>query len=307
VPTLVANSSPLTGNATRFRLEIGGFSLGAWCEGGMPIALDSEHQPFVLTTAGKAACDIELEVSWADQLKSPPAPPAFASGGLWSAFKESTGTKFYFSSSALGAAPYKAAWFDQSFSRGHVVLNRFSFPLGGMVFPLEYPIDELVMMHRLSLGEGVELHALGLADQDGRGYLFLGHSGAGKSTTARLWMGKPGVRLLSDDRIIVRKIDGQFWMFGTPWHGDAGVASPARAALSKIFFLQQAPSNELLAMRPAKAAAELFARSFVPHYLDQSLQFTLDFLDELTRNVPCAFFRFTPTENAVEAIRHARA
>ena len=29
--------------------------------------------------------------------------------------------------------------------------------------------------------------ALGLADSDGSGYLFLGHSGAGKSTTARLW------------------------------------------------------------------------------------------------------------------------
>ena len=64
--------------------------------------------------------------------------------------------------------------------RGHVVLNRSCFAANDPV-PLEYPIDELAMMHRLALGEGVEVHALGLVDQDGRGYLFLGHSGAEKA------------------------------------------------------------------------------------------------------------------------------
>jgi hypothetical protein len=171
---------------------------------------------------------------------------------------------------------------------------------------LEYPLDELVMMHRLALGEGVEVHALGLADHDGSGYLFLGHSGAGKSTTARLWMAQPGVHLLSDDRIILREHQGKFWMYGTPWHGDAGVASPERAQLSAIFLLEQAPANEVTPLPPSKAAAELFARAFVPHYLQSGIQFTLSFLDQLTRSVPCSILRFTPTPGAVEAVRYAR-
>src|SRR5271166_6551020 len=120
------------------------------------------------------------------------------------------------------------------------------------------------MMHRLALGEGVELHALGLADQDGSGYLFLGHSGAGKSTTARLWMRQPGVQLLSDDRIILRQQDGVYRMYGTPWHGDAGVSSPASAPLSAIFLLEQSPQHELLPIAQPQAAAELFARAFLP-------------------------------------------
>ena len=293
--------------ATRLAVEIGGCSFGMWCAGDMPVALDPEHEPFLVRSeAQNHTCDIELDIAWADRLELPEGEPSFVSGGLWSAYASSIGTKFFFSSPAVGEAPYKAAWFDPRFERGHVVLSRSAIPVGQPIFPLEYPLDELVTMHRLALGEGIELHALGLADEDGSGYLFLGHSGAGKSTTARLWLSQPGVRLLSDDRIILREHDGEFWMYGTPWHGDAGIASPGRARLSRIFVLEQAPVDQLVPLGQSQAAAELFARTFVPFYLKSGIQFSLGFLDQVTRSVPCSTFRFTPTASAVEAIRHAR-
>jgi hypothetical protein len=301
-----ANLPNKANQATRLVVAIGGFSFGLWCAPDLPAAIDREHRPFVLPAGGQQGCHFELDIAWTSALAMPTGHASFASGGLWSAYTSEMGTKFYFSSAAVGAAPYKAAWFDPFFERGHVVLNRAAFPKGGTVFPLEYPLDELVMMHRLALGEGVEVHALGLADHDGSGYLFLGHSGAGKSTTARLWMAQPGVHLLSDDRIILRKHDDKFWMYGTPWHGDAGVASPERAQLSAIFLLEQAPTNDLTPLAPSKAAAELFARAFVPHYLPSGIQFSLGFLDQLTRSVPCSILRFTPTSGAVEAVRYAR-
>ena len=298
-------TSNLTG-PTRLAVSIGGFSFGMWCAGDIPVSLDPEHVPFLLRSTVNEACHLELDISWAESLELPSGLPAFSSGGLWSAYVASTGTKFYFSSPVVGDQPYRAAWFDPAFERGHVVLNRSAIAVGTPIYPLEYPLDELVMMHRLALGEGVELHALGLADQDGSGYLFLGHSGAGKSTAARLWMSQPGVQLLSDDRIILRKHDNVFWMYGTPWHGDAGVASAGRVPLSAIFILEQAPTNQLLSISQPKAAAELFARAFLPHYLKHGITFTLNFLDQLTRSVPCSIFRFTPTPSAVEAVRYAR-
>ncbi|HUL32462.1 MAG TPA: hypothetical protein VL128_01155 [Candidatus Eisenbacteria bacterium] len=293
--------------ATRLALNIGGFSLGLWCEKGMPAILDREHLPFVASSGANDSCDLEFDVSWAHALSVPDSSPDFSSGGLWSAHRDHTGTKFFFSSPVFGAEPYKAAWLDPTFSRGHLLLNRSVFPLPDAIFPLEYPIDELVLMHRLALGEGVELHALGVVDQDSSGYLFLGHSGDGKSTTARLWMRQPGVRLLSDDRIIIRLQDGVYRMYGTPWHGDAGVSSPSSAPLSAIFLLEQAPRHELVPIAQSQAAAELFARAFLPHYLKSGIEFTLDFLDRLTRSIPCSIFRFAPTDDAVEAIRHAHA
>jgi len=301
--------SPLAGagEATRLALQIGGFSLGLWCETGMPVVLDPEHAPFLVPSESHRICDLEFDISWAATLQSPKSAPDFSSGGLWSAHRDHTGTKFYFSSSTFGSEPYKAAWLDPSFSRGHVVLNRSSFLAHDSLFPLEYPIDELVLMHRLALGEGLELHALGLVDQDSSGYLFLGHSGAGKSTTARLWMRQPGVRLLSDDRIILRQQNGIHRMYGTPWHGDAGVSSAASAPLSAIFFLEQALEHHIVPIAQPQAAAELFARAFLPHYVKSGIEFTLHFLDQLTRTIPCSIFRFAPTDDAVEAIRHAHA
>jgi hypothetical protein len=71
--------------------------------------------------------------------------------------------------------------------------------------PLAYPLDELLIMHRLTQEKAIELHGSGIVRADGTGNLFVGHSGAGKSTTTRLWTEREDVEVLSDDRIIVRR------------------------------------------------------------------------------------------------------
>jgi len=290
--------------ATRLAVDIGGFTFGMWCVGDMPISLDPEHEPFLVRgEAQNQACDIELDVSWADALELPAAEPSFLSGGLWSAYVSSTGTKFYFASPAVSNKPYKAAWFDPRFERGHVLLNRSAIPAGQAIFPLEYPLDELVMMHRLALGQGVELHALGLADDDGSGYLFLGHSGAGKSTAARIWLSQPGVRLLSDDRIIVREQDGEFWMYGTPWHGEAELASASRAQLRHIFFIHHGRRNSLKPKIGAESAALLFSSSFPVFYSPEALEFTIEFYGNVVKTVPCSKLTVVPNFEIIDFIR----
>jgi hypothetical protein len=288
-------------------VAIGGFSLGLSGETGMRLAVDPEHAPFVLAESAGKACDIEIDVRWAEKLEAPAEAPAFDSGGLWTAYPAKDGHNFYFVTESMGKAPYKTAWLDANFRRGRITLSRQYLAGAEAVFPLEYPIDELILTHRLAKGEGVEVHALGLVDRDGSGHLFLGHSGAGKSTSARLWKQEDGVELLSDDRIILRKHESEFWMYGTPWHGDAGIASPGRAKVHSMFVLEQALKNEIIPMKPSQGVAELFARCFSPQYIRPGLQFTLEFLEEFARRVPCSRFRFLPNSSAVEAIRRVRA
>jgi hypothetical protein len=64
-------------------------------------------------------------------------------------------------------------------------------------------------MHRLTQEKAIELHSCGIVRPDGTGNLFVGHSGAGKSTTTRLWTAREDVEVLSDDRIIVRRDEGR--------------------------------------------------------------------------------------------------
>jgi hypothetical protein len=272
---------------------------GTFASGGVALALDPALRAFAVPGDG---CDVRIEVRWADRIARPTREAAFESGGLWSVFDEGATHTFCFSTPALGSAPYKSLRIDRQFQHGELTIRRDCFRTSGPVYPLEYPLDELLMIHRLAQGEGVEVHAMGLVER-GRGHLFLGHSGAGKSTFARLWKRDSGALVLSDDRIILRVRDGRIWMYGTPWHGDAGIASPEAAPLCRAYLLEHGIKTELTRVSKGSAAAELLARSFVPHYSAPAMNFTLSFLERVARETPCYVFRFLPDRSAVEAIR----
>jgi hypothetical protein len=297
-----ARSKP--GKMQRLAFRVGGTGFGLFSDEDMEMSLDPGLRDFLVEPD---AGDIQIQVQWTEKLEIPAGEPLFNSGGLWRLFEESDGYRFYFSAPSLGASPYKAAWFDPEFKRGNLVLFRRYFDASKPIFPMEYPLDELLMIHRLACGEGVETHAVGIVDEAGLGHLFLGHSGAGKSTTARLWKSASNAHILSDDRIILRVRDGRIWMYGTPWHGDAGIASPQSAPLSRIYLLEHSNKTELVSVSAGRAAAELFTRSFVPHHSQEGLQFTLRFLDRVAREIPCSIFRFLPDKSAVEAIYRERA
>jgi hypothetical protein len=267
----------------------------------MQLKLDRELLPFRVVAASP---DVRIDVDWTDHLAKPSQAPIFHSGGLWSLYEEADGFRFFFSTPFLGAAPYKSAWFDRDFRRGHITLYRRYFDARRPVNPLEYPLDELLAIHRLSRGEGVEVHAVGVVDEHDRGHLLLGHSGAGKSTSARLWQQRTGVRVLSDDRIILRIDSGKARMYGTPWHGDAGLALADSADLSAMYILQHGSRNEVTPLAPGRAAAELFARSFVPHHCHEGLKSTLSFLEQITHVVSCSLFQFVPDQSSVETLCH---
>ncbi len=170
-------------------------------------------------------------------------------------------------------------------------------------FPFTYPLDELLMINLLARGRGVMVHALGIMDTD-NGLLFAGTSGAGKSTLSNLWNDKKDITILSDDRIIIRKQDGQFWIYGTPWHGDAKVCSPEKAPLEKIFFLKHAEENKVERIEGIVAASKLLVCSFPTFWDKKGMEFTLGFIDELTREVPCYELGFLPDEGVVDLVRN---
>lgn len=170
-------------------------------------------------------------------------------------------------------------------------------------FPLTYPLGEILMINLLSKGRGVMAHAFGLRDNH-KGFLFSGKSGAGKSTLCNLWKNKKDVTVLSDDRVIIRKIDGGFWIYGTPWHGDAKECSPERAPLEKIFFLKHAKMNKIERLKGIAAASKLLVCSFPTFWDKKGMEFTLGFIDELTREIPCYELSFTPDKKIIEFVRN---
>jgi hypothetical protein len=226
---------------------------------------------------------------------------------------------FDFATARYGDRPYKRLVVDENFRRATVFLNRQLLGPADASRALEYPLDELLITHHLSLGRGVELHACGVVNAEGESFLFAGHSGAGKSTTARLWSERSGVRILSDDRIIVRNLSGgpasggqecpphtfvshRFSMHGTPWHGEAAFALPDNAPVQRIFLLEHGRENRIERISRSEAVGELLARSFTPFYSSRFIEPALTFLEQVAESVPCCRFRFFPDQSAVEKI-----
>ena len=267
---------------------------------GMKLHVNGAAERFLVS---HGSADVEVTTAWSELCQPAETSLVFDSGGLWRLSCELENYVFHLTSPIYGSLPYKRATFNPDFTCGEVLLEASYFDSRHPVDALEYPLDELLVMNLLAHGRGVEVHACGLEDQDGQGYLFLGHSGAGKTTTARLWQNAGGVHVLSDDRIILRSSAGKTWMYGTPWHGEAKLALPARTRLQQIFFLRHGSANEIVPLRSAEALARLLACSFLPFYSRSGLDFVLAFFLQLIDSLPCSELRFVPEERAVELAR----
>ena len=107
----------------------------------------------------------------------------------------------------------------------------------------------------------VLLHA-SVIRKDGRGYLMTAPSGTGKSTHTFLWYKNiPGCDLMNDDNPVVRIVDGQPVIYGTPWSGKTPCYRNIEAPVGALVRIQQRPKNEIRRMAPVEALVELLPAS----------------------------------------------
>jgi hypothetical protein len=238
-----------------------------------------------------------------------PATPwqdlVFDSWRPWKLYRHQDTWVFCLHASEAVTSAYSVAILEDDFSRGDIFLRRPDPGSNQRSLPLAFPMAELLMMGLLSRGRGVLLHALAV-NECGRGLLFVGESGAGKSTLARLYQTRAGTTVLSDDRIIVRRHDHQYWIYGTPWHGDVNAVSPEGLPLDQVFLIRHGNENQARRLSAPQAAARLMQSSFSTYWDRDGLAFTLDFLAGLSETVPCYDLGFVPDGEVLEYVRCVR-
>ncbi len=245
--------------------------------------------------------DIDIQVYCQGIPRISPQQKIFDSGGPWSLYSWQGKCVFTFRSPAVSPSPYEMAIFDPDFANGEIHFPRLeNMQEPDLPDPLLYPLDELLMVNYLAQGRGIDIHACGVVSH-AFGMAFVGVSGAGKSTIAKLWKSR-NAKVLCDDRIILRKQKGGFRLYGTPWHGDARMAIPDEAPLEGLFFLKQARDNRIVSLSPLDAATRLTVRCFPTLYRTSGMEFTLDFITELAQTVPCYELQFTPDQRAIDEV-----
>jgi MoaA/NifB/PqqE/SkfB family radical SAM enzyme len=144
--------------------------------------------------------------------------------------------------------------------------------------------DQILLAQLLAERQGGIFHAGGII-HNGNGFLFIGRSGAGKSTICSLF--PQNTALLSEDRVIVRRQAGQCKVYGTWFHDFSHNTIPGPAPLRAIFFLNQSPTNGLEQITKENVVVKRLLPCLIRAVETNTWwQKTLDFLSTVAGEVP---------------------
>jgi MoaA/NifB/PqqE/SkfB family radical SAM enzyme len=180
-------------------------------------------------------------------------------------------------------------------------LGEKNFLKGNLLALTLFASDQIFIARILADRQGLYLHSCGV-NLKGRGLLFIGHSGAGKSTMAKILKGK--AEILCDDRIIVRNTQDGFKIYGTWSHGEVPEVSAGSAPLRKILFLEKAKVNQAILMTDKQEITKrLLACLVKPLVTRDWWEKTLSSVDKIVQAIPCYVLKFDKNKKIVELLK----
>jgi hypothetical protein len=166
-----------------------------------------------------------------------------------------------------------------------------------------YSIDSVLrIVHTLMLAPqgGFLLHASS-AVRNGKAFLFSGVSEAGKTTMARL--APHDVSLLTDEASYVRKVDGRYFAYGTPFAGEFG--EPGKnisAPIAALYLLKKAPENCIEEIDPVEATQRLLRNILFFAHQPEMVRQVFDAACAFVAAVPVYQLAFLPDQRVWELI-----
>ena len=159
----------------------------------------------------------------------------------------------------------------------------------------------LMMMYAFSTARRntLVIHA-SVTMHQGKGYVFLGKSGTGKSTHSQLWINNiEGCELLNDDNPVLRVNDeGEVRVYGTPWSGKTPCYRNLDVPVGAIVDLHQAPKNEIHQMSIAEAYAAVYVSFSSYRFIKDMIDGQLATNERVAVSVPCYSLNCLPDADA---------
>ena len=170
--------------------------------------------------------------------------------------------------------------------------------LGSMRFSL-HTVMMLMFAFATARKNTLLMHA-SVTLKDGKGYLFLGKSGTGKSTHSQLWINNiEGCELLNDDNPVLRVgDDGMVRVYGSPWSGKTPCYRNLNAPVGAIVDLHQAKANKIRRLSLVEAYAAMYV-SFSGYRFIKEMADGLHATNEkVVSTVPCYGLECLPDAEA---------
>jgi len=163
--------------------------------------------------------------------------------------------------------------------------------------PFEYPLDGLILYYLTVINGDFMIHASGVNNM-GRGYIFSGVSGKGKSTLAGLW-DKTGAKVIHDDRLIVRKSGTSYIMYNTPVYNND---EPHESPLNKIFIIEHGIENKLVPVSGAHAVSLVMANCIQHNWGQEIIARLLGSVSIMCSAIPVIKLSFRPDKSVIDYI-----
>lgn len=180
-------------------------------------------------------------------------------------------------------------------------LVRQAYQRGGVDALTLSPTDQILLARLLADRSGCYIHSAGVR-MEGRGYLFVGHSGAGKSTIAGQLSDR--AEILCDDRMIVRRWAEGYFIHGNWSYGTMPVVSANSAPLHAVFFLEQASNNRVLHVKNRlDAISRLLGCLIKPMVTRNWWEKMLSLVPDLAAAVPCYRLQFDRSGRLYEVLK----
>ena len=135
---------------------------------------------------------------------------------------------------------------------------------------------------------------------EGRGYLFLGKSGTGKSTHSKLWINNiENCELLNDDHPALRvEDDGSVRVYGTPWSGKTPCYRNLNMPVGAIVDLHQAKKNVIKRLSLSEAYGAIFKSYSGIRFIKEHADGHHATVEKIVTTVPCYSLECLPNAEA---------
>ncbi len=151
---------------------------------------------------------------------------------------------------------------------------------------------------RVSYIQMIQLHS-SLIDYKGKGILFLGPSGIGKTTQAELWNKYRDALIINGDIVFVQETEENFLGWGTPWHGSSPYCENTSVPVHAMIVLKQESENSIRELTGFEKVTAVSNNVFYPQWLENGMELCLETLDHLLSAIPVYELSCRPDEEAV--------
>ena len=178
--------------------------------------------------------------------------------------------------------------------------------MGGRITLFQVNTSLMIQYTFATAGLGTLLLHASVTRYEGRGNLFFGVSGTGKSTHSRLWHEfVPESDLMNDDNPVIRLEDGVFRVYGSPWSGKTLCYRNVVAPVNALVRLEQYPENRITRLEPLQAYASVIAAVSTIRWNHDIMSLLVPTIERVAMTVPCYQLRCRPDEEAVRVCKEA--